>query len=307
MKRCVHKTKQEKSNWSDEMNREHKKESVLHKIFRVIMIIIGAAFAATSIELFLIPNKIIDGGIIGISLIVDYLTPTYITFGFLVVVFNLPFMYSGYKQIGKTFMWSSILGIVVLAIIETLLHYVQPFDIEPILAAVFGGLLLGTGVGLVIRNGGSMDGTEILSIILTKKLPFSVGEFVMFINIFIFAVAGFVFGIESAMYSVLAYYIAFKTIDAVVEGLDETKAAIIVSEQFGEISDAILHRLGRGTTKLKGRGGYTDEEKEVVYVVVTRLEVTKLKMIIQEIDPTAFITIMDTHEVKGGRFKSAVH
>ncbi|MEH7388092.1 YitT family protein [Bacillus sp. JJ1521] len=289
------------------MNRVHKKESVSHIIFRMIMIIVGAAFAASSIELFLIPNKIIDGGIIGISLIVDYLTPTYITFGFLVVIFNLPFMYSGYKQIGKTFMWSSILGIVMLAIIETLLHYVRPFDIEPILAAVFGGLLLGTGVGLVIRNGGSMDGTEILSIILTKRLPFSVGEFVMFINIFIFAIAGFVFGIESAMYSVLAYYIAFKTIDAVVEGLDETKAALIVSEQFNDISDAILHRLGRGTTKLKGRGGYTDEEKEVVYVVVTRLEVTKLKVIIQEIDPNAFITIMDTHEVKGGRFKSAVH
>ncbi|MCC3356703.1 YitT family protein [Bacillus sp. REN16] len=289
------------------MNRVHKKESVSRIIFRMIMILVGATFAATSIELFLIPNKIIDGGIIGISLIVDYLTPTYITFGFLVVIFNLPFMFSGYKQIGKTFMWSSILGIVALAIIETLLHYVKPFDIEPILAAVFGGLLLGTGVGLVIRNGGSMDGTEILSIILTKKLPFSVGEFVMFINIFIFALAGFVFGIESAMYSVLAYYIAFKTIDTVVEGLDETKAAIIVSEQFDDISDAILHRLGRGTTKLKGRGGYTDEEKEVVYVVVTRLEVTKLKGIIQEIDPNAFITIMDTHEVKGGRFKSAVH
>lgn len=289
------------------MIREHKKESVSHIIFRMIMIVVGAAFAAASIELFLIPNKIIDGGIIGISLIVDYLTPSYISFGLLVVIFNLPFMYSGYKQIGKTFMWSTILGIVALAIIETLLHYVQPFDIEPILAAVFGGLLLGTGVGLVIRNGGSMDGTEILSIILTKKLPFSVGEFVMFINVFIFAIAGFVFGIESAMYSVLAYYIAFKTIDAVVEGLDETKAAIIVSEQFNEISDAILHRLGRGTTKLKGRGGYTDEEKEVVYVVVTRLEVTKLKVIIQEVDPNAFITIMDTHEVRGGRFKSAVH
>ncbi|MFS0861579.1 YitT family protein [Fredinandcohnia sp. 179-A 10B2 NHS] len=289
------------------MHRKHKKESFGHVLLRVVMIIIGAGFAAAAIELFLLPNKIIDGGIIGISMIVDYLTPSYITFGLLVVVFNLPFMYSGYKQIGKTFMWSSIFGIVCLAIIETLLHYVEPVDVEPILAAVFGGLLLGAGVGLVIRNGGSMDGTEILSIILTKKLPFSVGEFVMFINIFIFAIAAFVFGIESAMYSVLAYYIAFKTIDTVVEGLDETKAAIIVSEQFDDVSDAILHRLGRGTTKLKGRGGYTDAEKEVVYVVVTRLEVTKLKAITHEIDPNAFITIMDTHEVKGGKFKSAVH
>lgn len=287
--------------------KQHKKVKRRDLIFRTIMIIIGAALAATSIELFLLPNKIIDGGIIGISMIVDYLTPTYITFAMLVVLFNIPFMYTGYKQIGKTFMWSSILGIVSLAIIETLLHHIDPFNIEPILAAVFGGLLLGAGVGLVIRYGGSMDGTEILGIILTKKLPFSVGEFVMFINIFIFGVAAFVFGIEEAMYSVLAYYIAFKTIDTVIEGLDETKAAFIISELADEVSEAILHRLGRGTTLLKGKGGYTDEDKVVVYAVVTRLEVTKLKAIIHEVDPTAFITIMDTHEVRGAKFKSAIH
>lgn len=287
--------------------RQHKKAKIQSVIFRTIMIVIGAGLAATSIELFLLPNKIIDGGIIGISMIVDYLTPSYITFALLVVIFNIPFMFSGYKQIGKTFMWSTILGIVSLAVIETLLNNIEPFDIEPILAAVFGGLLLGSGVGLVIRNGGSMDGTEILGIIMTKKLPFSVGEFVMFINIFIFGVAAFVFGIEEAMYSVLTYYIAFKTIDTVIEGLDETKAAFIISDLSEEISEALLHRLGRGTTKLKGRGGFTDDEKEVIYVVVTRLEVTKLKAIIQEIDENAFITIMDTHEVRGAKFKSAIH
>lgn len=290
--------------------KQHKKESTGRLVTRLILIIIGAALAAVSIELFLIPNQIIDGGIIGISLIVDHITPdslSFINFGTLVVILNLPFMYYGYKQIGKTFMLSSIFGIVFLAIIESMLHHVEAFTAEPILATVFGGLILGVGVGLVIRNGGSMDGTEILGILLTKKLPFSVGEFVMFINIFIFAWAAFVFGAEQAMYSVMAYYIAFKTIDTVIQGLDETKAVIIVSDYYEDVSDAILQRLGRGTTKLKGKGGYTDDEKEVIYVVVTRLEVTKLKSIVHEIDTNAFITIMNTQETKGTNFKSAIH
>ena len=289
------------------VKKQHRKEKITNKIFRILMIIIGAGFAAVSIELFLVPNQIIDGGIIGISLIIDYLTPSYISFALLIVMLNLPFIYYGYKYIGKTFMWSSLMAIISLAIIETVLHPIDPFTNEPILATVFGGLILGVGVGLVIRYGGAMDGTEILGILITKKIPFSVGEFIMFINIFIFIWAAFVFGPEQAMYSVMTYYIAFKTIDTVIQGLDETKAAIIVSEEYEEVSNAILDRLGRGTTKLRGKGGFTDEEKDVIYAVITRLEVTKLKALVQEIDPNAFITIMDTHEVKGGKFKSAIH
>ncbi|GGE74211.1 YitT family protein [Priestia taiwanensis] len=289
--------------------KQHKKEAASHLILRLIAIIIGAGCAAAAIELILVPNKIIDGGIIGVSLIIDYLTDNipWLNFGTLVVILNLPFMYAGYKHIGKTFMLSSIFGIVCLAVIEQSLHGIEPFVEEPILATVFGGLLLGTGVGLVVRNGGALDGTEILGIMLTRKLPFSVGEFVMFINVFIFIWAGFVLGVEQAMYSVMTYYIAFKTIDLVIQGLDETKAVIIVSDYYEEVSDALLHRLGRGTTKLKGKGGYTDEEKEVIYTVVTRLEVTKLKNIVYEIDPNAFLTIMNTQETKGGKFKSAIH
>jgi uncharacterized membrane-anchored protein YitT (DUF2179 family) len=291
-------------------HRIHKKESLIHLIYRFIFIIVGAGLAAMSIELFLIPNNIIDGGIIGVSLILDYLISDkipFFNFATLLVILNLPFMYSGYKQIGKTFVVSSLVGVVALAIIETMLHHVEPFVTEEILATVFGGLTLGVGVGLVIRHGGSLDGTEILGILLTKKLPFSVGEFVMFMNIFIFGWAAFVFGIEEAMYSVMTYYIAFKTIDTVIQGMDETKAVIIVSDYYTDVSDAILQRLGRGTTMLKGRGGYTDNDKEVIYVVVTRLEVMKLKAIVSDIDPSAFITIMSTQETKGARFKSAIH
>ncbi|GAA0341301.1 YitT family protein [Bacillus carboniphilus] len=290
--------------------KNHKKETIPHLIYRFIMIAIGAVFAAASIELFLVPNQIIDGGIIGISLILNHLlsnTVPFISFGILVVILNIPFMFSGYKHIGKTFMISSLFGIVALAIAERFMHHIEPFTTEPILATVFGGLLLGTGVGLVIRHGGAMDGTEILGILLTKKAPFSVGEFVMFINIFIFAWAAFVFGLEQAMFSVMTYYIAFKTIDTVVQGLDETKAVFIVSDHYEEVSEAILSRLGRGTTMLKGRGGFTDNDKEIIYVVVTRLEVTKLKTLVHDIDPQAFLTIMDTQETKGGRFKSAIH
>jgi uncharacterized membrane-anchored protein YitT (DUF2179 family) len=287
------------------LKKQHKKESAAHLIYRFLMIIIGAGMAAASIELFLIPNRIIDGGIIGVSLILDYLTPA--NFAILVLVLNLPFMYNGYKQIGKTFVISSLVGIISLGVIETVLHGIEPFTDQSILATVFGGVVLGTGVGLVIRHGGSLDGTEILGILLAKRLPFSIGEFVMFINIFVFLWAGFVFGWEQAMYSVMTYYIAFKTIDTVIQGLDETKAVIIVSDHYEEISNGILDRLGRGTTKLKGKGGYTDEEKEVIYAVITRLEVMKLKNIVYEIDPNAFITIMNTQETRGAKFKSPIH
>lgn len=288
------------------MAKVHKKTKLKRLIFRYIMIVIGAAFAAISIELFLVPNKIIDGGVIGVSLLTNYLTG--INFGILILVINLPFLYAGYKYIGKSFFISSLVGIISLSIFEQLLHHVEAFTTVPLLATVFGGLLLGAGVGIVVRAGGALDGTEILGILLTKKLPFSVGEFVMFVNVFIFGWAGFVLGWEQAMYSILTYYIASKAIDGVSQGiLNETKAAIIVSDEYEELSETIGQRLGRGVTRLYGKGGYHDKEKEVIYVVVTRLEVAKLKSMIFEIDPNAFITIMDTHEAHGGKFKSAIH
>ena len=287
------------------MPKVHKKETKMHLIMRFFLILIGATMAAVSIELFLVPNSIIDGGIIGISLILDFLTP--IPFGILMVVINLPFLYFGYKHIGRNFFISSIFAIVALAIIEFPLHPIPGVVDDPLLATVFGGLLLGAGVGIVIRNGGALDGTEILGILLTKKLPFSVGEFVMFVNVFIFIWAGFVLGWENAMYSILTYYIASKTIDAVIQGLDDTKAVIIVSEEYVELGEAINSRLGRSVTKLHGKGGYEETAKDVIYVVVTRLEISKLKQITSDIDPQAFLTVMDTQEVQGGTFKAPIH
>ncbi|MFD1928462.1 YitT family protein [Sporosarcina siberiensis] len=287
------------------MKKIHKKESIRHFIGRYILISIGAALAAVSLELFLIPNSVIDGGIIGVSLILNFMTG--IPFGVLILIINLPFLFFGYKHIGKNFFISSSYAITLLAIIEFPLKSVGPFVTDPLLATVFGGLILGAGVGLVIRHGGALDGTEILGILLTKKIPFSVGEFVMFFNIFIFTWAGFVLTWEKAMYSIITYYIASKAIDAVIQGLDETKAVIIVSDEYEELSTAINERLGRSVTKLHGKGGFNDSEKDVIYVVVTRLEISKLKLITHDIDPTAFVTIMNTQETHGGKFKSAIH
>lgn len=287
------------------MPKTHKKEQPLHFLMRFILMLAGAAMAAAAIELFLVPNSIIDGGIIGISLILDYLT--IVPFGILLVAINLPFLFFGYKYIGRNFFISSIFAIVALALFQIPLHPIPGVIDDPLLATVFGGLLLGAGVGIVIRNGGALDGSEILGILLTKKLPFSVGEFVMFFNVFIFIWAGFVLGWEQAMYSILAYYIAAKTIDAVIQGLEETKAVIIITDEYEELGETINARLGRSVTKLHGKGGYNDTAKDVIYVVVTRLEITKLKDIVNSIDSSAFLTIMNTQEVHGGKFKSPIH
>lgn len=155
----------------------------------------------------------------------------------------------------------------------------------------------------MIRSGGSLDGTEIVAILVSKKSPFSVGEIVMFFNFFILGSAGFVFGWDRAMYSLIAYYIAFKMIDLTIEGFGESKSIWIISDSVRDIGDAIIQRLGRGVTYLSGEGGFTGDDKQVIFCVVTRLEEAKLKSIVEEIDPTAFLAVGNIHDVKGGRFK----
>lgn len=288
------------------MKNSHKRLPKTKLIKNLFFIVFGSVLMGVGIEEFLVPNKILDGGIVGISIILSHLTE--IKLGIFIFVLNIPFFYIGYKQIGKTFALSTLLGITVLSISTTLLHDVPVFTTDPLLATVFGGIILGTGVGIVIRYGGSLDGTEILAIIVNKKLPFSVGEIIMFFNIFIFASAGLVFGWDRAMYSVLAYFIAFKTIDIVIQGLDESKSAWIISENHKLIGDAILARLGRGVTYLNGEGAYTGDDKKVIFCVITRLEEAKLKNIVEELDPNAFLAVANISEVRGGRFKKkAIH
>jgi uncharacterized membrane-anchored protein YitT (DUF2179 family) len=284
-----------------------KKKSIITRIIKkYFFLMVGAALASVGLEIFMVPNNIIDGGIVGISIISSTLTK--LPLGAFIFVLNLPFLFIGYKQIGKTFVISTLFSVTILSIGVTVLHPIPGLTQDVLLAAVFGGIILGIGVGLIIRYGGSLDGTEIVAIILDKRTGFSIGEIVMFFNIFILSSAGLFFGWDKAMYSLLAYFIAFKVIDITVEGLDESKAVMIVSEKPEQIAEMLMARLGRGVTFLDGKGGYTGETKSVLYSVVTRLEIAKLKAIVDEIDENAFITISDVHEVMGGRFKKrAIH
>jgi len=265
------------------------------------MVALGAFIMALGLELFLVPNHIMDGGIVGVSIITSHLLN--LPLGIFIFILNLPFIFLGYKQIGKTFALSTGLGITVLSLTTLFLHNLNPFTQDTLLATVFGGMILGIGVGIVIRYGGSLDGTEILAILFNSKTPFSVGEIIMFCNLLIFAVAGFVFTWEQAMYSILAYYIAYKMIDIVIQGMEESKSVYIISDDIDEIGQTIMDRLGRGVTFLHGEGAYTGNDKKVIFTVITRLEESKLKSIVAEIDDHAFLAIGNIAEVRGGRFK----
>lgn len=283
-----------------------KKNPILSNIKKYTMLFIGSILAAIGLEIFLVPNQIIDGGIVGLSIMASHLTA--IPLSVFIVVFNLPFLYIGYNQIGKTFALSTIFSVISLAYWVSFFHPIPELTHDLFLAAVFGGIVVGIGVGIIIRYGGSLDGTEIVAIILDKRTAFSVGEIIMFFNLFILGSAGFVFTWDKAMYSLVAYFIAFKMIDLVIQGLDESKGVMIVSENPDEIASALIDRLGRGVTVLYGEGGYTGAPKKVLYSVITRLEIAKLKSIVEEKDENAFVTIHEVHDVLGGKVKKrAIH
>jgi uncharacterized membrane-anchored protein YitT (DUF2179 family) len=270
------------------------------------LLFIGAVIASVGLEIFLIPNQVIDGGVVGISIILGYLTN--LPIGLFIFFLNVPFLTFGYKQIGKSFALATFFSITVLSIMVSLLHPIPGLTKDLLLATVFGGLILGIGVGMIIRYGGSLDGTEIVAIILDKRTGFSVGEIVLFFNFFILSSAGLVFGWDRAMYSLLAYFIAYKMIDITIAGLDEAKAALIVSDKSEEIAKVLLARLGRGVTVFEGKGAYTGESKMILYSIISRLEISKLKTVISEIDDKAFVVITDVHEAMGGIIpKKSIH
>jgi uncharacterized membrane-anchored protein YitT (DUF2179 family) len=282
-----------------------KKSKVYSNVIKVIFMIIGAVLYSIGLEIFLIPNHIIDGGVVGISIMVSHFTK--VPLGVLTFVLNIPFFIFGYKQIGKTFTISTLFSVVCYSIGVSILHPIPGITNDILLASVFGGIIIGLGIGIIIRSGGSTDGTEVVAIILDKRMSFSVGQIVMFFNFFILTFAGFIFGWDRAMYSLIAYFIAVKVIDIIVEGIDESKAVMIISEKHKEISEAIMARLGRGLTLLDGKGAYKGAATNVLYVVVSRLEIAKVKDIVHGFDEDALITI-GTVDVSGKKYKKkAIH
>lgn len=273
--------------------------AILRKTF---FLTLGALIAAFAIECFLVPNNIIDGGIVGVSIILNHFFDKF-GLGFFIFVLNIPFVLLAFNKIGKKFVLQTIYAVSALSLGVNYFHHYDVITTEPVLIVVFGGILLGTGVGLVLKSGGSMDGTEILSVVLSRKFGFSVGEWIMAFNVIIYTAAGFVFGVENAMYAILTYFVAYKVIDIVQEGLNTSKAVRIISNKAKEIGTELMETLELGVTYVKGTGAYSGKEKEIIFCVVSRLELNKLKEIAQKIDNTAFITVEDVHETYGGQVK----
>lgn len=277
------------------------KNKKLKQFLSYLMLTVGAIVAALALELFLIPNTILDGGVTGISIIISKLTE--IPLSILVIILNIPFLYVGYKNLGKNFLFRSIYSMIVFAVFLHIFGTLDPFTEDKLLATLFGGVILGAGVGLVIHFGGCNDGTESVAIVISKKTSLSVGQVVLIFNMIIYTVAGFIFGFDRAMYSLFTYVITFKVIDFVSEGLEQAKAALIVTSKGTDLSKEIYKRLGRTTTTIRGKG-LISGEKEVLYCVITRIEVYELKRIIEEMDESAFVTILDVSDIIGTHIKS---
>ena len=278
------------------------KNKKLNFLLSFIMITIGAILAAMALENFLLPNTVLDGGINGISIIFSKLFD--LPLSVLVVLFNIPFMYIGYKNLGKAFLFRTLYAIVAFSLFLEAFHKLDPFTEEILLATVFGGMILGVGVGLIIRFGGCIDGTESVAMVISKKTNLSVGQIVLCFNLIIYTIAGFIFGFDRAMYSLLTYVITYRVIDVVSEGLEQAKAALIITAKGTKLSKEIYEKLGRTTTTIKGKG-LISGEKEVLYCVLTRIEIFELRHIVDKMDESAFVTILEVSEIIGEHIKSS--
>jgi len=263
---------------------------------KYFMITLGILIDAIALELFLIPNSVLDGGLTGISLMIQYKTGW--PLGLIVSVFNLPFIFLGMKQVGKRFALAYTYALAVFTLFTQLFHHVAPITENELLSVAFGGFLLGAGVGLVLRGGACIDGTELVALMISRKSAASTGVVILVFNLIIFTVASFLFGVDRALLSLLTYYIASRIIDKVEEGLDTAKQVIIITDDAEPIADAIYKRLGRTVTISSARG-LVSGKKEMLYVVITRLELPELREIVEASDESAFITISDVNEIVG--------
>lgn len=274
------------------------KDIIINLIFNTI----GAFLAAFALECFLVPNQIIDGGVVGISIMASY--KTHINLGMFLLILNIPFLLLALSEFGKKFIFQAFYSVAMLALFVNFISNNIPLVTHDLLlSALFGGGILGAGVGLVLKNNACMDGTEILAMKISKKYPYSVGEIIMFINVFIFLTAGVVYGWEQAMYSTLTYLIASRAIDTVIQGLSEDKSIRIISDKGHELGQAIIENLNKTVTYIEAQGGYSKAKKTMVYCIVPRIELYKLRELVSSIDKDAFFSIEDVHEVYGKRYK----
>lgn len=278
-----------------------KTRTTIHHIMSFFWIIVGAFLAAGSIRIFLLPNQLIDGGIVGVALILARLFgDNYLSY--FLVLLNIPFLHLAYTYIRRTFVLHMLVAVLVFAGFLFAFEFAPHFIGDPLEVIVIGGAILGIGVGLIIRHGGCLDGTEILAILINRKKGFTVGQVVLFINFFIFTAYGWIFeDWHIAIRSLITYIVAFKMIDLVIVGLDELKSVLIISSKPKELGEVITKELGLGLTIMHGRGGFSGTSREILFVIVERLDLAELKEIILREDPTAFMAIENLHEVVYGK------
>lgn len=276
-------------------------KSKTHHAVSYFWITIGAFLAAFAIRIFLLPNQLIDGGIVGIALILaKLLGDNYLSY--LLIALNVPFIYLAYKYIRRTFVIHMFIAVLLFAGFLIALEKIPHFKGDALEIIVIGGALLGIGAGLIIRNGGCLDGTEILAIIINRKKGYTVGQVVLFINIFIFTAYGWIFlNWHIALQSLITYIVAFKMIDLVIVGLDELKSVLIISSKPKELADVIMQELGLGLTFVHGRGGFSGDKREILFIIIERLDLSELKEIVLREDPAAFMAIENLHEVAYGK------
>ena len=278
----------------------------MNRIFKqwvvpLFFITLGAVIAAFALEEFLVPFTVLDGGIVGVSMIISQLSG--LPLGVLTIVLNVPFVLLGFKRLGMRFLVKAIYAMVIFSVFLSVFKDMKEVTDKEILVVAFGGVLLGVGVGLILRYGGCLDGTEIVAMFLSKNTEFSVGQIVLFFNIIIYGVAGFLFGPDRALYSLLTYFITSKVIDIVENGMEQGKSVMIITDHGKDIADAIYTQLGRTCTQMEGKGMVSNGIKTVLYCVITRVEVPAIKKIINDADVSAFMTISDVSEIVGNHIK----
>ncbi len=294
-----------------EIAKEFKKLKIVIKqnVISYFFLASGVLSAGFGLKGFLLPNDFIDGGAVGISLLTAEITG--LSLSLLLVLINIPFIVLGFTIIGKEFAIKAIVAIVVLALAVEFFPYPQ-ITSDKLLVAVFGGFFLGAGIGLAVRGGGVVDGTEVLAIFVSKKTGLSIGDIILIINIIIFGVAAYLLSVEIALYSMLTYLSASKTVDFIIEGIEEYTGVTIISHKSEAIRKMITEDLGRGVTIYKGekgfgKRGYDESEINIIFTVVTRLEVFKLNAEIEKIDEAAFVVMNSIKDTKGGMIKKRAH
>jgi len=273
-------------------------------VLMIIMIIFGCAISGIAFNLFIIPNKLLSGGISGISLILSYLFN--INPGLLILFFNIPVFVLGYKFVDREFVLLSLVGMLAFSGWIEFFSFLRDVNLvqDVMLACIFAGVLNGIGLGIVLRNRASQGGIDIIAVIMKKYFSMNIGSTSMMINTGIVVIASFITNINLAMYTLISMYISSTVLDKVQEGFDKRKSVMIITDKEKQVAEEIFNRLVRGVTYLEGEGAYTGDKKRVIYCIVSLNQLAKLKQIVREIDERAFVTVSDTAEVMGYGFKN---